>query len=331
MTLRAVAFESRITISREQGVIEAARSSLNSQAVALERLAGRLNGEFCTALDLLVGCRGRVVVSGMGKSGLIGRKIAATLSCCGTPSFFLHPGEAAHGDLGMVTHGDVLLLVSNSGESGELVGLLPSFLELGVPIIALVGDPCSTLARSANAVLDVSVERETCPHNLVPTTSALAALAMGDALATTSMKMRGVTASDVGRLHPAGSLGRRLTTRVRDVMQSRQLPLVTPERTVSEGVFTMTRGRCGLAVVVDEDSEPVGIITDGDLRRALQQRPGLLDLPVSEIMTSQPVTIHEDATLHEAEERMHRLRLKALVVIDHKHRVSGVIEIFNDR
>ena len=331
MTLRAVAFESRITIPREQGVLDAARNSLESQAAALVRLAARLDDEFGKALNLLVGCHGRVIVSGMGKSGLIGRKIAATLSCCGTPSFFLHPGEAAHGDLGMVTPSDVLLLVSNSGESSELVGLLPSFLELGVPMVALVGDPSSTLARASNAVLDASVERETCPHNLVPTTSALAALAMGDALATAAMRMRGLTAGDVGRLHPAGNLGRRLTTRVRDVMLSRRLPIVTPERKVSEALFTMTRGRCGLAVVVDEAGEPVGIITDGDLRRALQQRPGLLDLPVSEIMTAQPVTIHQDATLHEAEERMHRLRLKALVVIDRKHRVAGVIEIFNDR
>jgi arabinose-5-phosphate isomerase len=177
--------------------------------------------------------------------------------------------------------------------------------------------------------LDASVEREVCPHNLVPTTSALAALALGDALAMAVMNMHGLTPGDVGRFHPGGHLGRKLSARVRDVMQNQHLPVVTPERKVSEALFTMTAGRCGLAVVVDEGGEAIGIITDGDLRRALQQRPGLLDLAVSEIMTAQPVTIHEDATLHEAEERMHRLRLKALVVIDHGHRVSGVIEIFN--
>ena len=330
MTLRAVAFESRPVISREQGVIGMARASLESQAAALSELATRINGDFCKALDLLASCTGRVIVSGMGKSGLIGRKIAATLSCCGTPSFFLHPGEAAHGDLGMVTESDVMLLVSNSGESSELLALLPSFMELGIPIIALVGDRTSSVARAATAVLDAAVEREICPHNLVPTTSALASLALGDALATAVMSMRGLTPGDVGRFHPGGSLGRRLTARVRDVMQNRQLPFVTPERKVSEALFTMTAGRCGLAVVVAH-GESIGIVTDGDVRRALQQRPDLLELPVSQIMTPQPVTIHEDATLHEAEERMHRMRLKALVVVDSRHRVSGVIEIFNGR
>lgn len=328
MTLRVVPLETVPAIGRDDGILDVARASLHLQAEALERLATRLDEEFCRALEVILACRGRVVVSGIGKSGLIGRKIAATLACSGTPSFFVHPGEAAHGDLGMVTADDVLVLISNSGETAELVSLLPHFLELGVPIIALVGRGSSSLARAASVILDIAVEHETCPHNLVPTTSALVTLAMGDALAMAAMRVRCFGPQDFGRFHPGGALGRRLSNRVKDVMQSQQLPLVSPTRKVSEALLTMTAGRCGLVVVVDEASAPLGIVTDGDLRRALQERPGLLELPVSEIMTDKPVTIREDATVNEAEERMRRLRIKAIVVVNSHQRVTGVIEIF---
>ena len=331
MTLRVLSLERPRVSTRDEGLLEAARASLTSQADAITSLASRLDAEFCRALELVVACQGRVVVCGIGKSGLVGRKIAATLACSGTPSFFLHPGEAAHGDLGMVTSEDVVVVVSNSGETAEVVGLMPYFLECGVPIIALVGRPGSSLGRAATVVLDVSVENETCPHNLVPTTSALATLAMGDALAVAAMRMRNFSAEDFGRLHPGGALGRRLKGAVSSVMQREQLPLVAPHRSVREALLTMTSGRCGLVIVVDNAGSPVGIVTDGDLRRALQSRPEMLDLAVSEIMTAAPVTIRDDATVHEAEERMHRLRLKALIAVDSRHRVTGIVEIFSGR
>jgi len=328
MALRVVRLESVPAVSRDKETLAVARSSLHHQAQALDRVASHLDDQFCRALELLLSCRGRVVVSGIGKSGLIGRKIAATLACSGTPSFFVHPGEAAHGDLGMVTPEDVLILVSNSGETSELVQLLPHFLELGVPIIALVGRITSSLARAASVVLDIEVEKETCPHNLVPTTSALVMLALGDALAMAAMRAREFGPNDFGRYHPGGTLGRRLSKRVKDVMQSQELPLVTVERRVREALVVMNEGRCGLVIVVDEDSRPVGIVTDGDLRRALQERPHLLELSVRKIMSKNPVTISEDATVNEAEERMHRLRIKALVVVNDEQRVSGIVEIF---
>ncbi|MBN1607773.1 MAG: KpsF/GutQ family sugar-phosphate isomerase [Polyangiaceae bacterium] len=329
MNLRAITRESRPVIVGEQAVIEAARSSLRSQAEALMGVGSRIDDGFCRALDMIVGCAGRVVVSGIGKSGLIGRKIAATLASGGTPAFFLHAGEASHGDLGMVTAHDVVLLVSNSGESPELVKLIPWFRVLDLPIVAILGSTRSTLARTAHIVLDASVERESCPHNVVPTTSALAALALGDALATAAVQQRGLSPDDLARFHPAGSLAHRQYCRVRDIMQSEPLPLVTPDCLVGEALWTMTAGRCGLAIVLGDDGGPVGIVTDGDLRRGMQKRAEVLGLPVTAIMTRQPATIHEDAAVYEAEARMRRLRLKALVVVDSQRRVSGIIEIYN--
>ena len=329
MNLRALTRESRPVIVGEQAVIEAARASLRSQAQALLGVGARIDEGFCRALDIIVGCAGRVVVSGIGKSGLIGRKIAATLASGGTPAFFLHAGEASHGDLGMVTAQDVVLLVSNSGESPELVKLVPWFRALDVPIVAILGCAQSILARAAHVVLDASVERESCPHNVVPTTSALAALALGDALATAAVQERGLSPDDLVRFHPAGSLSSRRYCRVGDVMQSEQLPLVTRDCLVGDALWTMTAGRCGLAIVVGNGGVPVGIVTDGDLRRGMQKRTEVLGLPVTAIMTQQPATIHEDAAVYQAEEQMRRLRVKALVVVDRQQRVSGIIEIYN--
>jgi arabinose-5-phosphate isomerase len=268
-----------------------------------------------------------VVFSGIGKSGLIARKIAATLSSTGTPSFFVHPAEAFHGDLGMITERDTVVLISYSGETDEVVRLLPHLVRLGTPIVAMVGRPESTIGSAADVVLDVAVEREVCPNNLAPTNSTLAALAMGDAISVALMRVRQFGAEDFARFHPGGALGRRLHTRVKDVMHSRDLPVVTPNQTVRDSLFTITRGRLGLALVFDGEAL-CGIVTDGDLRRAMQRHDDVLDVKVSEIMSAHPITIGEQALVSEAEKLMRRRKVKALVVLDSRGKVSGLVEIF---
>ena len=327
--LRVVTTKAKVASNPLESVLGAVRESLVTQAEAVAKLATRVDEGFLQALGLIVGCKGRLIVCGIGKSGLIGRKIAATFACSGTPSFFLHPAEAAHGDLGMITSQDVLLLISNSGETQEIVRLLPFLQEQNVPLIALVGRPASSMGRAADAVIDVSVDREACPHNLVPTTSAMTTLAMGDALAMAAMRVREFSADDFGRFHPGGSLGRKINSRVRDIMQTNPLPLVLETTPVSEMLMAMTGGRCGVVVVVNENRHLRGIVTDGDLRRALQLHKNLLQHTVADIMTTQPVTIHESASVHEADERMRRLRIKALVVINDDNQVCGIAEIFH--
>ena len=313
--------------SRHGELVREARKGFELQARAVAQLADRVDADYERALDILLECRGRIVVCGIGKSGLVGRKLAATFASTGSPSLFLHPAEALHGDLGMLTEHDVALLVCYSGETPEVTRLLPCLEAMGMPSIALVGAMESTLARAADVALDVSVEREVCPYNLAPTTSALAALAMGDALAVSLMRARGFSERDFARFHPGGSLGRRFL-RVADVMQKEALPLVVPTTLVCDALFAMTQRRWGLAIVVDDNDQLVGLVTDGDLRRALRKRPNLLATPVSEIMTPSPVTIHERAPVTEADECMQSLRLKALIVLNDEHRVSGVIEVF---
>jgi arabinose-5-phosphate isomerase len=316
--------------SADHAVLAEARQALESQAAALEDVARRLSEPFCRALDLILACRGRVVVCGVGKSGLIGRKLAATLASTGTPSVFLHAAEAAHGDLGMVTRADVVLIVSNSGSTEELVWLLPQFQALGVPIIAMVGNTGSAVAQAAAMVIDISVEREICPHDLVPTTSTLATLAVGDALAIAAMNRRGFSAQDFARVHPRGALGRKLNRRVSDVMRRDPLPVAAPDVSIREALLVMTAGRSGLVVLVDAARHPLGIITDGDLRRGLQSTPDLLERPASELMTAPPITIRHTAWAREANERMRRYRVKALVAVDAQNQMVGVVEIFDD-
>jgi len=328
INLRIVPANTATTVDPFETVLGEAKMAFSAQAQAVSDLATRVDEEFFRALQLILACEGRVIVSGIGKSGLVGRKIAATLACSGTPAFFVHPAEAAHGDLGMITKQDILLLISNSGETGEIVRLLPFFQELGLPIIALLGRPDSSIGRCADAALNIAVSNETCPHNLVPTTSAITTLAMGDALAMAAMRVRNFTADDFGRFHPGGSLGN-MNRRVRDVMQTRPLPALPPSASVSEMLAKMTAGRCGLVVVTNESGAALGIVTDGDLRRALQRQPNLMQSQVSEIMTPNPVTILETAAAREAEDRMRRLRLKALVVVNAENRVTGVVEIFS--
>ena len=326
---RAVSPVSRAESQPSETVLADGRAVLELESAALAQIASRLDGNFCKAVNLIAAGHGHVVVTGVGKSGHVGRKIAATLSSTGTPSLFLHGAEAAHGDLGVVTAGDILLLLSNSGEVDELKRIVPALREREIPIIALVGRRESALARWADVVLEVAVEREACPHNLVPTTSAVAALAVGDALAIALMRRRGFSSADFAALHPGGPLGRGLIGRVSDAMRKTNLPLVGPDESVGDSLVTMTRGCCGMAIVVDQDQRLLGVFTDGDLRRALQRRRDLRQLPISEIMTSDPVTIPEDAGLIEAQGRMQRLKLQALIVLDAQNRVSGVIQIFN--
>lgn len=305
-----------------------ARETLTEQSQVIADLAARVDDSFGRAVGLMYSTPGHVVITGMGKSGNIGRKIAATLASTGTPSFFLHPAEAFHGDLGMITERDTLLLISYSGETEEVVRLLPHLLRMGTPIISLVGAMDSTLAKAADVAIDVSVVREACPNNLAPTNSTLAAMAMGDALAVSLMRARQFGADDFARLHPGGSLGRRLLTRVKDVMHRRELPVVSPTQTVRESLFTITRGRLGLALVL-ERGVLKGIVTDGDLRRAMQRHDDVLEVPVAEIMSTHPVTIEEHALMSEAEKLMRRKKIKALVVVNSQGLTTGLVEIFD--
>jgi arabinose-5-phosphate isomerase len=304
-----------------------ARATFRDQANTIIELANRVDESFGRAVGLLYATPGHVIVVGIGKSGIIARKIAATFASTGTPSFFVHPAEAFHGDLGMITERDTVMLISYSGETEEVIRLLPHLVRLGTPIIALVGRPDSTLATAADVVLDVSVQREVCPNNLAPTNSTLAALAMGDAISVALMRVRQFRAEDFARLHPGGALGRRLHTRVRDVMHSRDLPVVTPNQSVRDSLFTITRGRLGLALVFDGETL-CGIVTDGDLRRAMQRHDDVLDVKVADIMSAHPVTVGEHALLSDAEKLMRRRKIKALVVVDENAKVSGIVEIF---
>jgi arabinose-5-phosphate isomerase len=321
-------------IAEQPDTVKIAIESLHNQARALTQIANRLGDEFDRAIELILACRGRTIVTGMGKSGLIGKKMAATFASTGTPSFFIHPGEAFHGDLGMIIPGDLVMLISYSGETEEVIRLIPSLKNFGNPIIGVMGNQRSTLAKHSDIALDVAVEREICPHNLAPTTSTLATLAMGDAMAIALIKARNFKPMDFARFHPGGSLGRRLLTRVKDVMRTDNLPYVDPGTKVRECVFTMTSGRLGLALVV-EDSCLKGIITDGDLRRAMLRDSGMMDKPAREFMTPDPVTTQTDTLLVEAEKIMQERKITALIVMGGRSQSSnvddicGVLEIYD--
>jgi len=309
---------------------KAAALSLNAQSLAVALLAKRLDDRFEAAVQLILDCKGRVVVCGMGKSGLIGKKISATLASTGTPSFFMHPGEALHGDLGMIQCDDILLLISNSGETDEILRLLPTFQQFGNKLIALVGRIDSMLARNAHLVLDVSVERETCPLNLAPTTSTLTALAMGDALAVALMQERKFQPNDFARFHPGGNLGRRLLTTVADVMH-RDFPYVPIGATLLETVLVMSAGRLGLAVVLDEKGQLQGLFTDGDLRRALAKQGVSMSDSVDVFMSANPLTVESNVKLIEAERLMHQRKVRCLIVISElgQNLPVGVLELFD--
>lgn len=307
--------------------ITAAHGLFTAYGDAISRLDAALGAPFTAAVDMILDADGHVVVCGMGKSGLIGRKIAATLASTGTPSLFLHPAEAIHGDLGMVRSGDVVILISNSGETEEIVRLLPAFQRLDARIIAMTAAEQSSMARAAQIVLDISVDREACPLNLAPTTSALNTLVLGDAISVALMEARGFEPADFARTHPGGALGRRLLTRVRDAMRSDSLPFVAADLPVQEAIMAMTEGRLGLALVGSTE-DLRGILTDGDLRRLLMNGADLATTPVSAVASQSPLTISSDSLMADAEARMQEARVQCLVVTGENGHVEGVIQIF---
>jgi arabinose-5-phosphate isomerase len=318
-----------ITSIHSDVLIESARRTLSTQAQALANLANNVTEEFAKAVRMILESKGRTIICGMGKSGLIGKKIAATLASTGTPSFFLHPGEAFHGDLGMIQAQDTLILISYSGETEELMRLLPSLKNFGNPSIALVGNIESTLAKHCDCVLDISVDRETCPNNLAPTTSTTMTAAMGDALAVALMECRNFKPQDFARFHPGGSLGRKLLTRVKDLMHKDDLPVCTPETTLKDAISVMTHGRMGV-VLIQEAEKLLGIFTDGDLRRAmLKESEGMIHKTMAVLMTSNPKTINENVMIVQAEEQMLRDKITLLVVVDDSQNVSGILEIYD--
>lgn len=301
---------------------------LGIEAEAVSTLAGRLDDSFVQAMRLVLACRGRVVVSGMGKSGHIGSKIAATLASTGTPAFFVHPGEASHGDLGMITPEDVCLALSNSGESAELTAIVPLIKRRGARLIAITGNPRSTLAREADVHLDASVAREACPLNLAPTASTTAALALGDALAIALLDVRGFGSDDFASTHPGGSLGRRLLVHVRDVMHSDDdLPQVRVDALLPQALLEMTRKRLGMTAVVDDDRHVLGIFTDGDLRRVLEKAQDVRNVPVADVMTPSPRTILVDQLAVVAVEQMQQFNINGLLVLDDTGRLVGALNM----
>ena len=315
--------------NRSEGLapVPAARRLFTAYGDAITRLDNALGAPFEAAVEMILATSGHVVVCGMGKSGLIGRKIAATLASTGTPSLFLHPAEAIHGDLGMVRSGDVMILISNSGETEEIVRLLPALQRLDARIIALTAGQASSMARAAQIVLDISVDREACPLNLAPTTSAMNTLVLGDAIAVALMEARGFEAADFAMTHPGGALGRRLLTRVRDQMRSDALPFVDAGAPVQDAVLVMTEGRLGMALVGSADNLQ-GVVTDGDLRRLLVRGVDLATTPVGEVASSSPLTITADQLMADAEARMQESRVQCLVVTDGSDHVVGVVQIF---
>ncbi len=308
--------------------LDLARQVLRIEADAVLALAGRIDGAFLEALALILNCTGRVIVSGIGKSGHIGRKIASTLASTGTPAYFVHPAEASHGDLGMIARDDVLIALSNSGESAELLTIVPIVKRQGAKLIAITGKPDSSLAREADAHLDAGVAQEACPLNLAPTASTTAALAMGDALAVALLDARGFGAEDFARSHPGGSLGRRLLTHVRDVMRSGgAVPAVSPEASVAAAILEISRGGIGMTAVVDGGRRLVGVFTDGDLRRAFARNLDLRTLAVSDIMGRKPRVIGPDKLAVEAVEIMEQHKVNQLPVVDPDGRLTGALNM----
>ena len=303
-----------------------ARAVIETEARSVDALVERIDDGFLEACRLMLGCAGRVIVIGVGKSGHIGHKIAATLASTGTPAFFVHPAEASHGDLGMIKPQDVILALSNSGETDEVNVILPLLKRLGVKIVAMTGNPASTLARHADAHLDVSVEKEACPLGLAPTSSTTAALVMGDALAVSLLETRGFTREDFARSHPAGQLGRRLLLHIHEVMHTGEdIPRVSERATISEAIVEMTAKRLGMTAVVDDAGLVVGIFTDGDLRRTLDANLDPHATGIAAVMTRGGRHIRPDALAEEAVHMMQEHAIQGLLVTDGDHRLVGAL------
>ena len=314
-----------MTFNPEQA-LQLARETLDIEAEALMDLKSRLDERFSQAVQMMLNVQGRVVVTGMGKSGHIGSKIAATLASTGTPAMFVHPGEASHGDLGMIKAVDVVLAISNSGESDELVSILPVLKRLGVPLIAMTGGMNSALAQHADVVLDSSVSKEACPLNLAPTASTTAQLALGDALAVALLDARGFKAEDFARSHPGGSLGRRLLTHVSDVMRKDdQVPRVLPTAGFSELMQEMSRKGLGASAIVNEAQQIMGIFTDGDLRRLIEKGLDLRSLLAQDVMHANPRTVKQNALAVEAAELMEQFKITSVLVVNDAGQLSGAL------
>ncbi|MCC5855828.1 MAG: KpsF/GutQ family sugar-phosphate isomerase [Idiomarina sp.] len=305
-----------------------ARRVLDIERAAIDGLYQGLDESFHQACDLMFDCKGRVVVTGMGKSGHIGGKIAATLASTGTPAFFVHPGEASHGDLGMITKQDVVIAISNSGETGEVVSLLPVLKRLSVPLIAMTGRPDSTLATLADCHISIQVAEEACPLGLAPTASTTATLVMGDALAVSLLHARGFTADDFALSHPGGSLGKRLLLRVSDIMHSgERVPRVPRTAITSEALLEMSRKGLGMTTIVDDQGKLLGIFTDGDLRRILDQRMDVHKTPIAEVMTSRCITARPEMLAAEALHLMETRKINGLIVVDSEQQPVGAFNM----
>ena len=313
---------------RKTALLELGADVIRTEIDALRGLLPRIDEDFARACEIILGRPGRVIVTGMGKSGHVGHKVASTLASAGTPAFFVHPGEASHGDLGMITREDTVMAFSNSGETVEILTILPLIKRIGVPLIALTGNPSSRLARDADVNIDVSVEKEACPLGLAPTASTTAALAMGDAIAIALLEARDFGAEDFARSHPGGYLGRRLLLRVKDLMHvGSRMPTVGPDTLTSDALVEMTAKSLGMTSIVDAQGRLLGVFTDGDLRRALDERLDLRATPIRQVMTPHGVTVSPDTLAAECLNILEKRKISALVVVDEDNRQIGVLHL----
>jgi arabinose-5-phosphate isomerase len=312
----------------EQSFLESAARTIKIEQEAISDLLHRINGDFAKACQTMAECRGRVVVTGMGKSGHIANKIAATLASTGTPSFFVHPGEASHGDLGMITKEDVVLAISNSGTTSEIITILPLIKRMGIPLISMTGNATSLLAEQADIHLDISIKKEACPLGLAPTTSTTVSLVMGDALAVALLEAKGFSEQDFAFSHPGGALGRKLLLTVRDLMHTgERIPSVSPETVLTEGLLEISKKGFGLTAIVSENNELIGLFTDGDLRRAFDSKIDLLNTRIQDLMTTGCKTISPDALAAEALNIMEVNKITGLLVVDDQGKLAGIIHM----
>ncbi len=318
-----------MTDTTKAQILEVARKAIHTEMLTLKRMEDTLGDAFATAVELILESRGKCIITGMGKSGLVGRKIAATLASTGTPSFFLHPGEAFHGDLGMISKEDIVVALSYSGETDEILKIVPFIHSNGNKIVSMTGNPDSALAKNSDVHLDVGVKEEACILHLAPTSSTTAQIAMGDALAVSLMQMRGFTSVDFARLHPGGSLGRRLLMTVGNVMRDHDLPVVAPDCPAAEMIHAISKGGLGLIVICDGERIE-GLVTDGDVRRAMERLRGeFFNITAADIATRNPKTISPGEKLIEAEKMMTRNKVTSLLVTDEGGKLSGVIQIYD--
>lgn len=315
-------------MTKQADFLASARRTIQLEAEAVQELENHLDGDFQRACELMSQCKGRIIVTGMGKSGHIGRKIAATLASTGTPAFFVHPGEASHGDLGMFTQDDVVLALSNSGETSEIVTILPLFKRLNIPLISMTAKPDSNLSRAANANLHIGVEKEACPLNLAPTSSTTTQLVLGDALAIALLEAKGFSEEDFAFSHPGGSLGRRLLLKVENVMHTgADVPSVKAGTLLYDALFEVTQKRLGMTAVLDDNGAVIGIFTDGDLRRALDLDVNLKSTPIEQVMTASCTTIKADILAAECLQIMESKKINALLVVDDTNKPIGALNM----